>query len=133
MALNEQQERLCDPHAWDFSDLRALFLNCTLTDRGFDFGRSVLSGPRGRSGWAGGLVAVPKEGAIRSGEPAGQPRNVRARSTALAAGRNRFARRDPRTPTARAVTAAFAKSTALINPPTRRARPVPGPGRTAGH
>jgi multimeric flavodoxin WrbA len=30
MALSEQQEKLCDASRWDFSDLRALFLNCTL-------------------------------------------------------------------------------------------------------
>jgi multimeric flavodoxin WrbA len=30
MALNEMQERLCELSRWDFSDLRALFLNCTL-------------------------------------------------------------------------------------------------------
>ncbi len=30
MALNEQQERMCAESRWDFSDLRALFLNCTL-------------------------------------------------------------------------------------------------------
>jgi multimeric flavodoxin WrbA len=30
MALNEQQERLCTESRWDFSDLRAVFLNCTL-------------------------------------------------------------------------------------------------------
>jgi multimeric flavodoxin WrbA len=28
--LNEMQERLCTTSRWDFSDLRALFLNCTL-------------------------------------------------------------------------------------------------------
>ena len=28
--LNERQERLCDESRWDFSDLSALFLNCTL-------------------------------------------------------------------------------------------------------
>ena len=30
MVLNEQQEQLCRDSRWDFSDLRALFLNCTL-------------------------------------------------------------------------------------------------------
>ena len=30
MALNEQQQRLCDDNTTDFSDLRALFVNCTL-------------------------------------------------------------------------------------------------------
>jgi len=30
MVLNEQQEKLCDDHPWDFSDLRAVFLSCTL-------------------------------------------------------------------------------------------------------
>ena len=30
MALNEKQEELCRESRWDFSDLRALFLNCTL-------------------------------------------------------------------------------------------------------
>jgi multimeric flavodoxin WrbA len=28
--LNEKQVALCDNHSWDFSDLGALFLNCTL-------------------------------------------------------------------------------------------------------
>lgn len=30
MILNEMQNRLCDESRWDFSDLRALFVNCTL-------------------------------------------------------------------------------------------------------
>jgi multimeric flavodoxin WrbA len=30
MALNEQQQRLCTTSPWDYSDLNALFLNCTL-------------------------------------------------------------------------------------------------------
>ncbi|MHC5109073.1 MAG: flavodoxin family protein [Planctomycetota bacterium] len=30
MTLNEQQQQLCADSKWDFSDLRALFLNCTL-------------------------------------------------------------------------------------------------------
>ena len=30
MALNEMQEALCSQSEWDFSDLRALFINCTL-------------------------------------------------------------------------------------------------------
>ncbi len=30
MALNEQQEKYCTESKWDFSDLNALFLNCTL-------------------------------------------------------------------------------------------------------
>ena len=30
MALNEQQEALCTESQWDFSDLNALFINCTL-------------------------------------------------------------------------------------------------------
>ncbi len=30
MVLNERQEQLCRDSGWDFSDLRALFLNCTL-------------------------------------------------------------------------------------------------------
>ncbi len=29
-SLNEQQEQLCDASRWDLSDLRAIFLNCTL-------------------------------------------------------------------------------------------------------
>ena len=28
--LTDQQEALCEGHSWDFSDLKALFLNCTL-------------------------------------------------------------------------------------------------------
>ena len=28
--LNERQERLCTDSRWDFSDLSAIFLNCTL-------------------------------------------------------------------------------------------------------
>ena len=30
MSMNEFQQSLCDESRWDFSDLRALFLNCTL-------------------------------------------------------------------------------------------------------
>lgn len=30
MALNEKQEELCRQEQWDFSDLKAVFLNCTL-------------------------------------------------------------------------------------------------------
>lgn len=30
MSLNEKQESLCSESQWDFSDLKALFLNCTL-------------------------------------------------------------------------------------------------------
>ena len=30
MALNEKQEKMCSESKWDFSDLKALFLNCTL-------------------------------------------------------------------------------------------------------
>ena len=30
MPLNEQQKRMCSESTWDFSDLKALFLNCTL-------------------------------------------------------------------------------------------------------
>ncbi len=30
MELNEQQQQLCSESTWDFSDLTALFLNCTL-------------------------------------------------------------------------------------------------------
>ncbi len=30
MTLNAMQEELCDQRRWDFSDLRALFVNCTL-------------------------------------------------------------------------------------------------------
>lgn len=30
MSLNKQQEELCSSSRWDFSDLKALFLNCTL-------------------------------------------------------------------------------------------------------
>ena len=30
MSLTERQEKLCDDSRWDFSDLKAIFLNCTL-------------------------------------------------------------------------------------------------------
>ena len=30
MSLNEKQETMCSESKWDFSDLKALFLNCTL-------------------------------------------------------------------------------------------------------
>ncbi|MBF2036455.1 MAG: flavodoxin family protein [Leptolyngbyaceae cyanobacterium T60_A2020_046] len=30
MTLNDQQLEQCDSHSWNFSDLKALFLNCTL-------------------------------------------------------------------------------------------------------
>lgn len=34
MALTERQRRECEDHPWDFSGLRALFLNCTLKRTG---------------------------------------------------------------------------------------------------
>jgi hypothetical protein len=30
MVLNKQQLKLCSTSKWDFSDLKALFINCTL-------------------------------------------------------------------------------------------------------
>ncbi|HZQ86597.1 MAG TPA: hypothetical protein VFA83_17250, partial [Acidimicrobiales bacterium] len=30
MTLNAKQEELCSQTQWDFSDLRAMFVNCTL-------------------------------------------------------------------------------------------------------
>ena len=30
MSLSEQQRELCTTSVWDFSDLRALYVNCTL-------------------------------------------------------------------------------------------------------
>jgi hypothetical protein len=30
VTLNAMQEALCEQSTWDFSDLRALFINCTL-------------------------------------------------------------------------------------------------------
>ena len=30
MSLTEKQEKLCAESKWDFSDLKAVFLNCTL-------------------------------------------------------------------------------------------------------
>ncbi len=30
MALTKQQLEMCESSKWDFSDLKALFLNCTL-------------------------------------------------------------------------------------------------------
>ncbi len=30
MTLSKQQLEMCDTSTWDFSDLNALFLNCTL-------------------------------------------------------------------------------------------------------
>lgn len=33
MTLNEKQQELCGSNTWDFSDLSALFLNCTLKKR----------------------------------------------------------------------------------------------------
>ncbi len=30
MSINERQRQLCEDSCWDFSDLRALVLNCTL-------------------------------------------------------------------------------------------------------
>jgi hypothetical protein len=30
MGLNEKQIKMCSDSKWDFSDLKALFLNCTL-------------------------------------------------------------------------------------------------------
>ena len=34
MALNEKQQKLCNEHPYDFSNLTALFLNCTLKPSG---------------------------------------------------------------------------------------------------
>ncbi len=50
MALSEKQEKLCEQTRWDFSDLKALFLNCTLkrspelshTGGLIDISRSIL-------------------------------------------------------------------------------------------
>ncbi|GJM43947.1 MAG: flavodoxin [Gemmatimonadota bacterium] len=50
MTLNEQQEKMCESSRWDFSDLRALFLNCTLkrspemshTDGLIDISKAIL-------------------------------------------------------------------------------------------
>jgi multimeric flavodoxin WrbA len=50
MALNEMQEKLCEDSRWDFSDLSALFLNCTLkrspershTEGLIDISRSIM-------------------------------------------------------------------------------------------
>jgi hypothetical protein len=30
VTLNDMQEELCQQSRWDFSDMRALFINCTL-------------------------------------------------------------------------------------------------------
>ena len=30
MVMNERQEKLCEESSFDFSDLSAIFLNCTL-------------------------------------------------------------------------------------------------------
>ncbi len=30
MTLNDQQKALCTESRWDFSDIRAMFVNCTL-------------------------------------------------------------------------------------------------------
>ncbi len=40
MTLNERQEQLCKSSCWNFSDLRVVFLNCTLkrSPEGFLFG-----------------------------------------------------------------------------------------------
>lgn len=50
MTLNKKQEELCDDSKWDFSNLKALFLNCTLkpnpkeshTETLIDVSRSIL-------------------------------------------------------------------------------------------
>jgi len=34
MALTDRQELLCESSTWDVSDLRAVFLNCTLKKSG---------------------------------------------------------------------------------------------------
>ena len=34
MTLSKKQEKMCDQNKWDFSDLRALFINCTLKKTG---------------------------------------------------------------------------------------------------
>ena len=107
-----------------------------VTDRSFDFGRSVLGGPRGPSGRSGGLVAGPEKGAIRLGNlPGSHETSTTARPALESAeeGRSRPVRRNARAPTALALTAATGQSPVLISPPTRRARPVRGRGRTRDH
>ena len=50
MKLSERQEQLCSTSRWDFSDLRTLFLNCTLkkspershTEGLFDIARAIM-------------------------------------------------------------------------------------------
>lgn len=50
MSLNQQQQQMCDESQWDFSDLSALFLNCTLkrspelshTDGLIEISRAIL-------------------------------------------------------------------------------------------
>ncbi len=50
MTLTERQEQLCSTSRWDFSDLRTLFLNCTLkkspershTEGLFDIARAIM-------------------------------------------------------------------------------------------
>jgi multimeric flavodoxin WrbA len=50
MELNEQQREMCDTSTWDFSGIRALFLNCTLkrspelshTDGLIDIARTIM-------------------------------------------------------------------------------------------
>ncbi|MGD8380009.1 MAG: flavodoxin family protein [Gammaproteobacteria bacterium] len=52
--LNRQQSELCDQHDFDFSDLRALFINCTLK-------------PTGQRSHTEGLLAVSQEIMRRNG------------------------------------------------------------------
>ncbi len=67
MAKNRLIEEIRLTDAKDFLEYIET-LKWQMTDRSFDFGRSVLSGPRGPSGRGGGLVEGPQEGAIASGE-----------------------------------------------------------------
>ena len=99
---------------------------CAPTDRCLDSGRSVLSGSRVPSWRGGGVVKWLEQcdrawGTCRAG--AQRPRAIdRPHQPATTSS----ARREARTPTARAVPAACAKSTVLIRPPTRRTRSRPG-------
>ena len=45
--LTEMQESLCEQSQWDFSDLRALFINCTLK-RSPEQSRTRRGSPRSR-------------------------------------------------------------------------------------
>jgi hypothetical protein len=79
--LNKKQLDLCESSKWDFSDLRALFLNCTLkrtpeqshTEGLTAISKSIMEADAGWIGEAGPGPSYLDEGSGGAGEPLYQP------------------------------------------------------------